>query len=220
MGATLKSRILVLVLSTLILVATFVAISETLAAVNQASKNPGSAAASKSQSKDSGPAAQSKPESKEPTTVSESKQESKQESKESPSYENFILQASGKAYDTQNHKWVCVSVSLSGRVEGKISKTLTLHSKDGAITVQGYGVFDAEVSNGVLIPRKDFEHMMILLSPTYYGGSKSVWLIWGAPENAADGTIPIGLTADSVNLPLPGHPELTQLTLSGTIQLS
>jgi len=192
MGAILKSRILVLVLSTLILVATFVSISETLASVKRAR------------------------ESKEPGSVAESKQESK----ESPSYENFILQASGQAYDIQNHKWVAVSVSLSGRVEGKISKTLTLHSKDGGVTVQGYGVFDAEVSNGVLIPRKEFEHMMILLSPTYYGGSKSVWLIWGMPQNTEDSTIPIGLTADSVKLPLQGHPELTQLDLTGTIQLS
>ncbi len=197
----MRLKVLVLVLTTLLLAATFVAISQTIAVSNQASKN--SAASTKTEAKNSAASAESKKESNDP-----------------PTFSSFVLTASGQAYDAKNHKSVGVTLSLSGRIEGKVLKTITLHSKDGAVTVAGYGAFQADVSNGVLVTQKSFEHMMILLSPAYYGGSKAVWQLSGAPSGAQGSMIPIILNADTAVLPLEGHPELSDLHLEGTIQLS
>jgi hypothetical protein len=173
----LKSKISFLVLSTLILVAAFAAISAPIAAATPTSKHPST-------------------------------------------YHSFILQASGHAYDPKNHKWVDVTLSLSGSVEGKTYKALTLHSKGGEVTVKGYGVFEAAKSQGVIILRKDFAQLTTMLCPSYYGGCKSVWCMWGKLEDREDGTVPIMLKAERVNLPIQGHPRLYDVHLEGTIQLS
>jgi hypothetical protein len=144
-------------------------------------------------------------------------------SKHSDSYESFVIQASGKAYDRSSHEWVDVTLWLSGSVRGKICKALTLHSKDGTVTIEGYGVADALRSNAVLIPRKHFARFMMLLTPQYYGGSKSVWIMCGKPCRAEDDTIPITLKAAKVVLPFQSHhmcARLYSLHLEGTIQLS
>ena len=145
---------------------------------------------------------------------------SKPVSKSSSSYDSFVIEATGQAYDPTGDEWVDVTLWLSGSVKGKISKAITLHSKGGMVTVEGYGVSDALNSNAVLIPRKHFGHMMMLLSPRYYGGSKSVWLMWGTPEEPEDSTIQITLTAAKVVLPFQSRPMLYSLELEGTIQLS
>jgi hypothetical protein len=145
---------------------------------------------------------------------------SKPVSKSSSSYDSFVMEATGQAYDPMGDEWVDVTVWLSGSVKGKISKAITLHSKDGMVTVEGYNDAEALVSNAVLIPRKHFGHLMMLLTPRYYGGSKSVWLLWGRPEQPEDSTITITLRAAKVVLPFQSHPMLYSVELEGTIQLS
>ena len=145
---------------------------------------------------------------------------SKPFSSNSSQYDSFVMQATGQAYDPTGDEWVDVTLWLSGSVRGKISRAITLHSRDGMVTVEGYDVSDALVSNAVLIPRFRFGHLMMLLSPRYYGGSKSVWLMWGTPEEPEDSTISITLRAARVVLPFQSHPMLYSVQLEGTIQLS
>jgi hypothetical protein len=138
----------------------------------------------------------------------------------SSQYDSFVMEATGQAYDLTGDEWVDVTLWLSGSVRGKISRAITLHSKDGMVTVEGYDVSEALFSNAVLIPRFRFGHLMMLLSPRYYGGSKSVWLLWGTPMEQGGSTITITLRAARVVLPFQSHPMLYSVQLEGTIQLS
>ncbi len=78
----------------------------------------------------------------------------------------------------------------------------------------------ATKGQGIIVNKYNFIHLNVMMSAQYYGGRSTVWILRGTTEDITDNTMPVSLQAPRVVLPLKDYPQLTDLTLDGTIKFT
>lgn len=131
-------------------------------------------------------------------------------------YDSFTLTATGTAKNAADET-VGVSISIQGNANGKLKTVFHLHTKGGDATIENYDVISATKGQGIIVNKNSFIHLNVMMSSQYYGGRSTVWILRGTTEPLTDNTMPVSLQAPRVVLPLEGYPQLTDLTLDGTI---
>ncbi len=131
-------------------------------------------------------------------------------------YNSFTLTATGTATNAA-HEAVAVSLSIEGNANGKLKTVFHIHTQNGEATIEGYDAIYAVRGQGIVVNKNNFIHLDIMMSADNYGGRSTLWVLRGTSEALTDNTMPVSLQTPRVVLPLEGHPQLTHLTLEGTI---
>jgi hypothetical protein len=135
-------------------------------------------------------------------------------------YSSFALTASGTAKNAAGEH-VVVSLSIDGSVNGKSKTVIHLHTQSGDASVEGYDSIAAIRGQGIVVNKNHFVHLVIMMSSDAYGGRNTLWVLRGTTQSLTESnTMPISLEAPKVMLPTDGYPQLTDLTLAGTINFN
>ena len=132
----------------------------------------------------------------------------------------FTLTATGRAYDPANHRYVAVSLSLTGTIDGKMSRVLTFHVVGGDLQVHDYGTFPVLRTPGILVYKFHFAWLTIKMTSQQYGGQMVVWCLRGRTGSVQGNNLPVSFYSSWVKLPVAGNHHLLGLWLTGTITLS
>ena len=127
---------------------------------------------------------------------------------------DFTLTVTGQAYDPHNHQFVDVSLSVMGtaRTRGR-GRVMILYVRGGDLDVENYGTFSVSRRCGVLVKICRYIYLHIKITPPYGGGI----VVWNLRGHVSDDSV--SFSSRRVMLPLPGHPKLYSLGLTGTITL-
>jgi hypothetical protein len=135
-------------------------------------------------------------------------------------YNSFTLTAEGTAINAAGET-VDVSFAIQGNADGKLKTVFQLRTQGGDATVTNFDAISATKGQGVIVNKDNFIHLNVMMSAQYYGGRSTVWILRGTTGTLAnDDTMPVSLEAPNVVLPLKGYPQLTDLTLDGSIKFS
>jgi len=128
---------------------------------------------------------------------------------------SFTLTATGRARDP-SHNLFDVSLSVCGKAHGELTHIAHLHVTGGDLDVTCFGAFSVIKGDGTLIQRLHYILIVIKITPPY-GGKMSLWILRGTTGRVSGNTLPVSFSSHRVILPLPDHPRLQDLRLTGTI---
>ncbi len=131
-------------------------------------------------------------------------------------YNSFTLTATGTATNAA-HEAVTVSLSIEGNANGKIKTVFHINTQNGKATIEGYDTIYAVRGQGIMVYRNNFIHLDLMMSSDNYGGRSTLWVLRGTSQALTGNTMPVSLQTPRVVLPIEGHPQLTHLTLKGSI---
>jgi hypothetical protein len=131
-------------------------------------------------------------------------------------YNSFTLAASGTAINAADEV-VGVSFLIQGNANGKLKTVFHLHTQNGDTIIEGYDAISAVRGQGIVVNKNYFIHLSIMMSSDNYGGRNTLWVLRGTTDALTDDTLPVSLQAPRVVLPIEGYPQLTGLSLDGTI---
>ncbi len=134
-------------------------------------------------------------------------------------YDDFTLTATGTARNSAHHT-VDVTLTIQGTANGKIKTVLQLHTKGGDATIENFNDISVTRGHGFIIYKYHFIQLNLRMSATYYGGRSTIWFLRGTTGSLSDDSMPVSLHSSIVVLPLKGYPYLTNLKLTGTIELT
>ena len=130
---------------------------------------------------------------------------------------SFTLQANGQAYDTHQHTWVTVTLSVTGSASGKLKMEIDLNVQGGDANVQNYGGFSVSQACGEVINSCHYISLCCKLTSTYYGGKIVLCCQCGRTGKLNGKTLSFSLCSDYLILPKSGMPVLKDLSLTGTL---
>jgi len=133
---------------------------------------------------------------------------------------NFVLSASGTAYDPKHHEKVDVILTVTGTAHGKQKVVINIVARGGSAQVENYGTFALIKGHGLLIQRCHFAFLHIKVTGGYYGGQTTNWNLRGHVGVLQNNAWPVTLSADRIRLPAQGARILHGLFLRGTIALN
>jgi hypothetical protein len=137
-----------------------------------------------------------------------------------PSYESFMLEATGTATTIKRTapEVLAVELHLSGPVKGNSKYIIQLDVDDGTCKL-GEQVIPVVKGTGLLIVPCGYLHLSILVSAPY-GGRTAVWILSGKAVQTGENEWEIALQDWWAILPNPGKPTFVKVSLEGTITFS
>jgi hypothetical protein len=146
-------------------------------------------------------------------------------------FNSFKLTATGEAKNAAGET-VPVSISIEGNANGKLKTVFHIHTQSGTATINGNDAISAvrgqgiivnkngfiHLGQGIVVNKNGFIHLVIMMSSDAYGGRNTLWVLRGTTESLTESnTMLVSLEAPKVILPTNGYPQITDLTLTGTI---
>lgn len=128
---------------------------------------------------------------------------------------SFALRVSGTAYDTHNHGYVNVDISVIGTADGKLKMVIDLDVKGGDVKIQDI-TFSVSRGCGELVWRCAYIELSIRLTPKY-GGKTTLWCMSGKTGTLSNQALQVSLHSSHVIPPITSYPRLDNLSLKGTI---